>query len=167
MVRQLSAPSISGETIDVISTAIDNRWTKEGGLVSNLERTTERDALPQAVDYLVRLEGVQTAIVFGLTEDGIHISARSPDQRVHVGVILNEAFKDVGSGGGHHDAPGGKSRSVSLQTQSPMTNSYSTSSNKSLPHVSSRNSIFPTEMSLFPGKRRLRLPQHRDPNPTQ
>ena len=108
MLRQLSAPSVSGGTLDAISTAIDNRNITQAVLISHVGRTSERDSLPQAVDYLVRLEGVQTAIVFGLVDDSIHISARSPDTRVDVGKTLNEAFEDVGSGGGHHDVAGGE-----------------------------------------------------------
>lgn len=108
MLRQLSTPSVSGGTLDAISTAIDNRKIKQAVLISHVGRTAERDALPQAVDYLVRLEGVQTAIVFGLVDDAIHISARSPDARVNAGTVLHEAFKDVGSGGGHHDVAGGE-----------------------------------------------------------
>jgi nanoRNase/pAp phosphatase (c-di-AMP/oligoRNAs hydrolase) len=108
MLRQLSAPSITGGTLDAISAAIDNRQTNEAVLISHVGRTTERDALPQAVDYLVRLEGVETAFVFGLVNDAIHISARSPDPRVHVGDVLHDAFEDVGSGGGHHDVAGGE-----------------------------------------------------------
>ncbi len=108
LLRQLSAPSITGGTIDAISTAIDNRRTNGAVLISHVGRTTERDSLPQAVDYLVRLEGVETAIVFGLVRKAVHISARSPDPRVHVGEVLDNAFGDVGSGGGHHDAAGGE-----------------------------------------------------------
>ena len=108
MLRQLSTPSLTGGTLDAISSAIDNRRTTDAVLISHIGRTSERDALPQAVDYLVRLEGVQTAIVFGIVEDAVHVSARSPDPRVHVGDILHEAFDDVGSGGGHHDVAGGE-----------------------------------------------------------
>jgi len=108
MVRQISSPSVSGATLDAISTAIDNRMTKGAILISHVGRTSERDSLPQAVDYLARLEGVQTAIVFGIVEDTIHVSARSPDPRVHVGNLLRDAFDDVGSGGGHHDVAGGQ-----------------------------------------------------------
>lgn len=108
MIQQLSTPSVSGGTLDAISTAIDNRRINGAVLISHVGRTTERDALPQAVDYLVKLEGVQTAIVFGLVHDAIHISARSPDARVNVGNILNETFEDVGSGGGHYNVAGGE-----------------------------------------------------------
>jgi nanoRNase/pAp phosphatase (c-di-AMP/oligoRNAs hydrolase) len=106
LLRQLSSPSVSGGTLDAISTAIDNRRVNNAVLVSHVGRTSERDALPQAVDYLVRLEGVQTAIVFGIVDDSIQISARSPDARVNAGKVLHQAFKDVGSGGGHHDVAG-------------------------------------------------------------
>lgn len=108
MLRQFSTPSVSGGTLDAISTAIDNRKVKQAVLISHVGRTSERDALPQAVDYLVRLEGVQTAIVFGLVDDSIHVSARSPDARVNAGKVLHEAFKDVGSGGGHQNVAGGE-----------------------------------------------------------
>jgi len=108
LLRQLSTPSITGGTIDAISTAITNRRTNGAVLISHVGRTTERDSLPQAVDYLVRLEGVETAIVFGLVGDTIQLSARSPDPRVHVGDVLHDAFGDVGNGGGHHDAAGGE-----------------------------------------------------------
>ncbi len=108
LIRQFSTPSVTGGTLDAISTAIDNRRTNGAVLMSHVGRTTERDSLPQAVDYLVRLEGVQTAIVFGLVREAIHISARSPDPRIHVGDILHDAFDDVGSGGGHHDVAGGE-----------------------------------------------------------
>jgi len=66
---------------------------------SGIGRTSERDALPQAADYLTTLEGVETAIVFGIVKDGIQISARSTDSRIHIGNVLDGAFSDVGTAG--------------------------------------------------------------------
>ncbi|KYH23756.1 DHHA1 domain protein [Halalkalicoccus paucihalophilus] len=77
-------------------------------LITHVGRTTERDALPQAADYLATLEGVETVIVFGIVHDPIHLSARSPDPRIHVGDVLREVFEDVGSADGHHDSAGGE-----------------------------------------------------------
>jgi nanoRNase/pAp phosphatase (c-di-AMP/oligoRNAs hydrolase) len=108
LLRQLSAPSITGATLDAISTAIDNRTTKAAVLISHVGRTTERDAVPQAADSLATLEGVETVIVFGVVCDAVHLSARSPDPRIHVGEVLRETFKDVGSAGGHHNVAGGE-----------------------------------------------------------
>lgn len=108
LLKQLSSPSVSGATVDAISTAIDNRQTRRSVLISHVGRTTERDALPQAADYLATLEGVETAIVFGIVDEAIHLSGRSTDSRVHIGNALQEAFADVGSAGGHREMAGGE-----------------------------------------------------------
>jgi len=108
LLRQLSTPSVTGATIDAIATAIGNRTTKSSVLLSHVGRTTERDAVPQAADYLATLEGVETVIVYGIIHDAIHFSARSTDPRTHVGNVLSNAFDDVGSAGGHYDVAGGE-----------------------------------------------------------
>jgi len=108
LLRTLSTPAVSGVTIDAISDAIDNRTVRGSVLITQVGRTSERDALPQAADYLATLEGVETAIVFGIVEDTIQLSARSTDARVHIGEVLGRAFDDVGSAGGHREMAGGE-----------------------------------------------------------
>ncbi|WP_276272375.1 DHH family phosphoesterase [Haloarcula litorea] len=106
ILRQLSTPAVSGATVDAIGDAIANRHVHGSVLVSHVGRTRERDALPQAADYLATLEGVETAIVFGVVDDTVQLSARSSDSRLHLGHLLNEAFEDVGSAGGHREMAG-------------------------------------------------------------
>ncbi|MFD1634322.1 DHH family phosphoesterase [Haloplanus ruber] len=108
LLRQLSTPSVTGATVDAIARAIANRRVRGAVLISHVGRTTERDALPQAADYLATLEGVETAVVFGVVDESIHLSARSTDTRVHIGDVLTEAFSDVGSAGGHREMAGGE-----------------------------------------------------------
>jgi len=108
LLRKLSSPAVSGATVDAIATAIDNRTVRGSVLISHVGRTSERDALPQAADYLATLEGVDTAIVFGVIEDAIQFSARSTDARVHIGDVLQKAFADVGNAGGHREMAGGE-----------------------------------------------------------
>jgi len=52
LLRQLSSPSITGATIDAIADAIENRCVRGSMLITHVGRTGERDALPQAADYL-------------------------------------------------------------------------------------------------------------------
>jgi nanoRNase/pAp phosphatase (c-di-AMP/oligoRNAs hydrolase) len=106
LLRQLSRPSVSGATVDAIAEAIRNRIVRGSVLITQVGRTAERDALPQAADYLATLEGVETAVVFGIVDDTIQCSARSTDARIHVGAALHEAFDDVGSAGGHREMAG-------------------------------------------------------------
>ena len=108
LLRKLSTPSVSGVTVDAIADAIRNRVVRGAVLITHVGRTIERDALPQAADYLATLEGVETAIVFGIVDDAIHVSARSTDARVHIGEVLDAAFADVGSAGGHREMAGGE-----------------------------------------------------------
>jgi nanoRNase/pAp phosphatase (c-di-AMP/oligoRNAs hydrolase) len=108
LLRTLSNPSVSGATLDAIARAITNRTTTGAVLLSHVGRTSERDALPQAADYLVTLEGVETVVIFGIVDGAIHLSGRSPDPRVNIGDVLREAFDDVGSAGGHHNMAGGE-----------------------------------------------------------
>jgi nanoRNase/pAp phosphatase (c-di-AMP/oligoRNAs hydrolase) len=106
--RRLASPPVTGATADALGTAIENREVRGSTLVSHVGHTGERDALPQAADYLVELEGVATAVVFGIVDDAIELSARTTDSRVHVGETLDAAFGDVGSAGGHREMAGGQ-----------------------------------------------------------
>jgi nanoRNase/pAp phosphatase (c-di-AMP/oligoRNAs hydrolase) len=108
LLRRLSTPSVSGATVDAIADAIENRSVRGSVLISHVGRTSERDAIPQAADYLATLEGVETAVVFGIVSNAIQLSARSSDSRVHVGETLRGAFGDVGSAGGHREMAGGE-----------------------------------------------------------
>ncbi len=108
LLHRLSSPAVSSATVDAIADAIENRIVRGSVLLSNVGRTSERDAIPQAADYLATLEGVDTAIVFGIRNDDIFLSGRSTDARVHVGNALENAFSDVGSAGGHREMGGGE-----------------------------------------------------------
>ncbi|MDA0524599.1 DHH family phosphoesterase [Methanococcoides alaskense] len=102
---QLERPSMSIETLDILGEAILNRQVIGSYLLSNVGIIRDRDALPQAADYLLSLEGISTSIVFGVSEDRIFISGRSNDIRVNLGEVLRRAFgEDIA--GGHSNAAG-------------------------------------------------------------
>jgi nanoRNase/pAp phosphatase (c-di-AMP/oligoRNAs hydrolase) len=107
LLRDLTHPAVSEATVDAISDAIDNRTVRGSALVTHTGWTTERDAIPQAADYLSDVEGVETCVVFGLIDDAVEFSARSTDARIHIGRVLEDAFADVGSAGGHRQMAGG------------------------------------------------------------
>jgi nanoRNase/pAp phosphatase (c-di-AMP/oligoRNAs hydrolase) len=92
---------MSQETLEVIGNAIQNRRVQSGYLFSNVGFVMNRDALPQAAELLITLEGVNTALVYGITDNAIVISARNRDIRLHIGNALSESFGDMGDAGGH------------------------------------------------------------------
>lgn len=101
LLDQIMSPSLSEETLTVLGTAIARRTIQSGYLFSNVGYIRNRDALPQAADLLISLEGVNTAIVYGISDEAIIISARNRDVRLHIGHVLQEAFGAMGDAGGH------------------------------------------------------------------
>jgi nanoRNase/pAp phosphatase (c-di-AMP/oligoRNAs hydrolase) len=103
LLRKMAKPPVSEITLDALGTAINTRTVRSSYLVANVGRITERDAVPQATDYLLQLEGIETVVVFGINGIVIHVSARSTDPRVQLAELLEEMFSDVGSAGGHDE----------------------------------------------------------------
>lgn len=97
---RIETPPRSTEEIDVLGDAIKNRQIKGSYLISNVGTIRDRDALAQAADYLLTLEGITTTIIFGLGEDQIFISGRSRDVRTNIGKVMQDAF-GVDKAGGH------------------------------------------------------------------
>ncbi len=99
--EQVESPSMSPETLDVLAEAIQNRDVQGSHLVSNAGFIRDRDALGQAAQHLLNLEGVTTTAVFGIVDDNIYLSARSKDIRMNIGNVLQDAFEGIGEAGGH------------------------------------------------------------------
>lgn len=103
LLEVVMAPSVSVETLEVLGNSIVNRDVRQGYLFSNVGYIRNRDALPQAADMLLTLEGVSTSVVYGITDAAIIMSARNKDIRLHIGDVLKEAFSSIpgASAGGH------------------------------------------------------------------
>jgi nanoRNase/pAp phosphatase (c-di-AMP/oligoRNAs hydrolase) len=99
--EQVESPSMSPETLDVLAEAITNREVQGSHLVSNAGFIRDRDALGQAAQHLLNLEGITTTAVFGIADDTIYLSARSKDIRINIGNVLEDAFSGIGEAGGH------------------------------------------------------------------
>ena len=98
---QVESPSMSAETLDVLAEAIRNREVEGSHLVSNAGFIQDQDALSQAAQHLLNLEGVTTSAVFAISEDVIYVTARSKDIRLDIGKVLEGAFDEMGEVAGH------------------------------------------------------------------
>ncbi len=105
IIHKIETPPMSTETLDILGEAIRNRKIKGSYLASNVGTIINRDALAQAADFLLNLEGITTTLVFGLGEDRIFISGRTRDVRINMGKVLQEAFGAEYAGG--HTSLGG------------------------------------------------------------
>lgn len=101
LLEQIETPPMSTEMLNVVGTAILHKKIKGSYLITNVGEVANLDAIPQAADYLLNLEGISTVVVIGLVEDMICVSGRSKDIRVDIGDAFVRAFGDLGSAGGH------------------------------------------------------------------
>ena len=99
--EQVESPSMSPETLDVLAEAIQNRDVQGSHLVSNAGFIRDREALAQAAQHLLNLEGITTTAVFGIADDRIYLAARSKDIRINIGNALQDAFTGIGEAAGH------------------------------------------------------------------
>ncbi|MFW5919986.1 MAG: DHH family phosphoesterase, partial [Halanaeroarchaeum sp.] len=99
--EQVESPSMSPETLDVLAEAIQNREVQGSHLISNAGFISDREALSQAAQQLLHLEGITTSAVFGIAEETIYVAARSKDIRVNIGKALHDAYGDIGEASGH------------------------------------------------------------------
>ncbi len=106
MLSQIENPPMSLETFDIIGRAIRNKEIKGSYMISFVEFIKDRDALPQAAELMLQLEGVYTVLVFGIFKDKVQLSARSIDTRVNLGSLLQKAFGDMNAGGHQNMAAG-------------------------------------------------------------
>lgn len=106
VLERIEQPTVEGDTLETIARAIKNREQRESVAVASVGQIGSRDALPQAADQLLAMEGVETTLVFGFRDEMVFLSARSRADDVDLGETLRDAFDRIGSAGGHADMAG-------------------------------------------------------------
>ncbi|MFB6252199.1 MAG: bifunctional oligoribonuclease/PAP phosphatase NrnA [Halobellus sp.] len=111
---RIANPEVSTEVLELKARAIAGRDVRGPFAVSDVGCVSNPDAIPQAADELIQLEGVTAVVVLGEREGTIHLSGRSRDDRVHMGRTLEATLSTLknASGGGHARMGGGQ---LSLQ----------------------------------------------------
>jgi len=108
--ERIANPEVDAEVLDVKARAITERDVRNAFAVSDVGTVSNADAIPQAADELLRLEGVTAVVVVGCKGDTLHLSGRSRDDRVHMGKTLETVVEDIprASAGGHARMGGGQ-----------------------------------------------------------
>lgn len=99
LLNQIEAIHMNSETIDIIGRAIRNKKISGSYLTSFVEYITDRDALPQAAELLLQMEGISTVLIYGVNKDKIQLSARSTNPTLNLALLLQKAFGFMNAGG--------------------------------------------------------------------
>ncbi|WP_416838938.1 DHH family phosphoesterase [Haloferax sp. DFSO52] len=107
---RIANPEVSREVLEAKARAIAGRDVRGPFAVADIGSLSNVDAIPQAADELIQLEGVTAAVVCGERDGNVYLSGRSRDDRVHMGRTLEAALTDYrgASAGGHARMGGGQ-----------------------------------------------------------
>jgi nanoRNase/pAp phosphatase (c-di-AMP/oligoRNAs hydrolase) len=107
---RVANPQVPEEVLLTKSRAIQNKEIRGSFAVSDLGAVPNVDAISQAADELMYLEGVTAVIVVGEYNGTLHLSGRSRDDRVHMGNAVRSVVSDIpmADGGGHARMAGGQ-----------------------------------------------------------
>ncbi len=107
---RVANPQVPEEVLLTKSRAIQQKEVRGSFAVSDLEDVPNVDAIPQAADELMHLEGVTAVVVFGELDGTLHLSGRSRDDRVHMGDAVRSVVEEIpmADGGGHARMAGGQ-----------------------------------------------------------
>ncbi|OAQ51810.1 RNA-binding protein [Natrinema mahii] len=110
LLDRIANPQVSDDVLRVKATAITEKRIEGPFAVCDVGEIGNVDAIPQAADELMHLEGVTAVVVYGEHDGTIHLSGRSRDDRVHMGEALRHAISDIpmASAGGHARMGGGQ-----------------------------------------------------------
>jgi nanoRNase/pAp phosphatase (c-di-AMP/oligoRNAs hydrolase) len=106
MLERVETPSMSPEVLDTLARAIRNREVRGDALATNVGEIRDRDALAQAADRLLDMEGITVSLVYGYTDETVYVSGRARGTGVDLGETLRDALGSIGSAGGHADMAG-------------------------------------------------------------
>lgn len=110
LLDRIANPQVADDVLQTKAEAIQNKTVDGSFAICDVGETNNVDAIPQAADELMHLEGVTAVVVFGENDGTLHLSGRSRDDRVHMGETLRHAVSDIpmASAGGHARMGGGQ-----------------------------------------------------------
>jgi len=103
---RVEEPSMSPDVLATLASAIRGRQVRGEVLTSGVGRIRDRDALAQAADKLLDMEGISIVVVHGVIDETVYVSARARGTDVDLGEVLRDALGSIGSAGGHADMAG-------------------------------------------------------------
>ncbi len=106
VLERIESPDMTPEVVETLARAIRDRDVRGDVLASNVGAIRDRDALAQAADRLVSMEGIRIAIVYGFRDGTVYVSGRTRGTDVDLGETLRDALDGIGSAGGHADMAG-------------------------------------------------------------
>lgn len=81
-----------------------NPGSEEGIFITWLEKVSSDDLIPRLADWGLQVQGITWSLSGGVLEEEVILCGRNVGYVKHAGKVFRDAFKDLGSAGGHRSA---------------------------------------------------------------
>ena len=101
LIRRMERPQLPKEDLSVLSKAFHKPSIVDDVIYVHLDDLTREDIVPYIADFCLEVEGIEWAVVSGVYDRQVVISARNYGTTRSAGELLRAAFSSYGSAGGH------------------------------------------------------------------
>ncbi|MFB6205031.1 MAG: bifunctional oligoribonuclease/PAP phosphatase NrnA [Haloglomus sp.] len=109
-IQKVANPPVVPETMDVQARAVLRRVQRGAFVCTYAGTIPSPDAVAQAADHLLRLQGIRAVVVAGRCDGTLHLSGRAIEDSVDIGTTLSTAIEGIpmADAGGHARMGGGQ-----------------------------------------------------------
>ncbi len=104
ILRRIERPELPLDALDALGDALVHRTIIQNALFAHLGRVSRPDLIPQFADLCLQVKGMEWSVVSGLTGEEVHVSVRNVGYVRAAGDVVQGAFGELGSAGGHRTA---------------------------------------------------------------
>jgi len=101
LIRRMERPQLPKEDLSILSKAFQKPSIVDDVIYVHLDDLTREDIVPYIADFCLEVEGIEWAVVSGVYDRKVVISARNYGTTRSAGELLRAAFSSYGSAGGH------------------------------------------------------------------
>lgn len=101
LIRRMERPQLPKEDLSVLSKAFQSPYILDDVIYVHLDDLTREDIVPYIADFCLEVEGIEWAVVSGVYDRKVVVSARNYGTTRSAGELLRAAFSAYGSAGGH------------------------------------------------------------------
>ena len=108
LLSQIENPSLSRDYFDTFAAAVTRAVTYRRTVITEVGRVAYPDMVAEIADRMIKLEGTQWSICFGLHDQRIYFSVRTNHPTRDAGEVVKKVLREEGVGGGHDTMAAGR-----------------------------------------------------------
>jgi nanoRNase/pAp phosphatase (c-di-AMP/oligoRNAs hydrolase) len=101
LIRRMERPQLPLRDLDALGYALRARAINDSTFFTHVGLVEREDVLPQFAEFCLQVEGIERSVVSGIFCGNLVVSLRSHAHVKGSGALVQHAFRQYGSAGGH------------------------------------------------------------------